>query len=167
MQEALDAANRTLGIRSPSREFMKVGRYSDEGFALGLRKYANLIAESSNNVGQSALDAIRNSIVKISNAIDSDLDTQPTIRPVLDLSGIETDAGRLNTLFSQNRALSISAGMRRDDSDDQNGVTGAKPKTGNVYQFTQNNYSPKALSRSEIYRQTKNQFSTMERMVET
>lgn len=167
MQEALDAANRTLGIRSPSREFMKVGCYSDEGFALGLRKYANVIAESSDNVGQSALDAIRNSIAKISNAIDSDLDMQPTIRPVLDLSGIETDAGRLNTLFSQNRALSISAGMRRDDSDDQNGVTGAKPKTGNVYQFTQNNYSPKALSRSEIYRQTKNQFSTMERMVET
>ena len=41
------------------------------------------------------------------------------------------------------------------------------PNTGNSYKFVQNNYSPKALSRTEIYRQTKNQFSAMERMVET
>ena len=45
----------------------------------------------------------------------------------------------------------------------QNGsdVNGSNP----IYQFTQNNYSPKALSRAEIYRQTKNQFSVMKRTV--
>jgi hypothetical protein len=41
----------------------------------------------------------------------------------------------------------------------QNGVN--NNTSGNTYQFTQNNYSPKALSRAEIYRQTKNQFAAM------
>lgn len=35
------------------------------------------------------------------------------------------------------------------------GSGGTRPRRGDVY-FTQNNYSPKALSRAEIYRQTKN-----------
>ena len=40
----------------------------------------------------------------------------------------------------------------------QNGSENGE-KVGATYNFTQNNYSPKSLSRSEIYRQTKNQFS--------
>jgi len=31
--------------------------------------------------------------------------------------------------------------------------------TSSTYNFTQNNYSPKSLSRQDIYRQTKNQFA--------
>ena len=42
---------------------------------------------------------------------------------------------------------------------------GESSSAGNTYQFTQNNYSPKALSRIDIYRQTKNQFSAMKGLV--
>ena len=41
------------------------------------------------------------------------------------------------------------------------------PSVGNSYSFVQNNYSPKALSRIDIYRQTKNQFSALKGLVET
>ena len=69
-------------------------------------------------------------------------------------------------MFSQNQAMTISARFSRDaNAEIQNGVN--TPTKSNVYQFTQNNYSPKALSRVEIYRQTNNQFSTFERMTET
>ena len=40
---------------------------------------------------------------------------------------------------------------------DQNGEK--KEPVVEQFSFTQNNYSPKALSRKEIYRQTKNQFA--------
>lgn len=43
-------------------------------------------------------------------------------------------------------------------------ATGAQPPV-TTYQFTQNNYSPKSLSRIEIYRQTQNQLSTLKGMV--
>ena len=65
-------------------------------------------------------------------------------------------------LFSHSQALKINAGMNNMYGGEiQNGVN---PVGGNTYQFTQNNYSPKALSRIEIYRQTKNQLSAIERM---
>ena len=166
MQEALDAANRKLGIHSPSKEFAKVGRYSSEGFVVGLKKYSGLISDAASNLGDSAIESLRGVISRISSLVTDDLDTEPTIRPVLDLSSIESGAMRLNTMFSRNQALAIGATVKRAEIEEvQNGPEA--PKSGNVYQFTQNNYSPKALSRVDIYRQTKNQFSAMERMVET
>lgn len=166
MEEALEFARKTLGINSPSKEFEKLGRYSDEGFAVGLTKYASLITGSTENVGSKAIDSLKSIISKISESVNADIDAQPTIRPVLDLSDVEANAGRLNALFSRTQATKINTGMLQSSSEEiQNGTN--TPKTGSVFQFTQNNYSPKALSRVEIYRQTKNQFSAMERMVTT
>ena len=55
-------------------------------------------------------------------------------------------------------ARTISVGMSRESAaQNQNGNGGS----GNTYTFTQNNYSPKALSRTDIYRQTQNQFAVM------
>ena len=168
MREALDAANETLGINSPSKEFEKVGRYSDEGFVVGLKRYAGLVSETASNVGNTALESIRTSISMISNLVENDIDSQPRITPVLDLSNVREGASQLNTMFSRNQALSISGEMARKEgrvTDDD--VTETTRPRGNVYQFTQNNYSPKALSRVDIYRQTKNQFSAFERTAET
>lgn len=167
MREALEAANRVLGINSPSKEFAKIGRYSDEGFALGLKKYASLITDSGAEVGEKALDTLRNAFAKAMDYITNDIDTQPTIRPVLDLTGISSETKKLSTMFSRTKALSIDASIRQraeTGSENQNGKN--ENRGGNVISFTQNNYSPKALSRVDIYRQTKNQFSAMERMVQ-
>ena len=60
--------------------------------------------------------------------------------------------------------MSISASMNRGVNEEiQNGKSTSS--AGIVYQFTQNNYSPKPLSRLEIYRQTKNQFSALKGLV--
>ena len=40
------------------------------------------------------------------------------------------------------------------------GVGNTITNSNNTYNFTQNNYSPEALNRSEIYTQTRNQFNT-------
>ena len=165
MEEALEAARKALDINSPSKKFEKLGQYSDEGFAVGLRKYATVITDSTEKVGNKALSSLKSVISRISESVDVNIDAQPTIRPVLDLSDVESNAGRLNALFSRTQATRISTGMVQTPQEEiQNGSDTAK--TGSVFQFTQNNYSPKALSRAEIYRQTKNQFSAMERMVQ-
>ena len=104
--------------------------------------------------------------IKIGDFIENGIDSQPTIRPLLDLSDVTEGAGRLSALLSRNQAMKISAGMEREGgSVVQNG--GTTPTSGNNYNFTQNNYSPKALSRIDIYRQTKNQFSALKGLVET
>ena len=166
MSSALSVAQNVLGIHSPSKEFAKLGKYSDEGFVNGLKTYANKVSDTAEDVGGGALDAMTSVIAGVSDIINNGVDTEPTIRPVLDLSNVESGTRRLNTLFSRNQAMSISTSMNeRANQEIQNGAN--PPKAGNTYQFTQNNYSPKALSRVEIYRQTKNQFSAMERMVES
>ena len=158
--DALEAAKSALDIHSPSRAFAELGMYAAAGLAQGLLNNANLSENAATNIGDRAINSLRNSIKRISEIVEADIDTQPTIRPVLDLSDVESKAAGLNSLFSTSQAMHISAGMSRTNSEEvQNGSN--TTSVGNTYQFTQNNYSPKALSRSEIYRQTKNQFAAM------
>lgn len=162
MREALDAANYVLGINSPSREFAKSGKYSIEGFVYGLNKYLYMITNAGKNMGTSALDTVRSVMAKIPDIMNM-TDSQPTIRPVLDLSDVKSGVKSLNAMLSNQKALRLNTSINNRSSEkskDNSYKTG-----GNIFEFTQNNYSPKALSRTEIYRQTKNQFSAMERMV--
>ena len=115
------------------------------------------------DMAASAQSGLSKAISAISDMIDTNINTEPVIRPVLDLTNVESKAGKISSLFGRSQAMSISASMSQTGTNIQNGVN--PTTTGATYQFTQNNYSPKALSRVEIYRQTKNQFSAMERMV--
>ena len=155
-----------LGIHSPSRAFAEIGRYSDEGFIAGLKQYASKVSGAAEDVGDGALDAMSSAVSRITEAINDEMDADPTIRPVLDLSNIEAGTRSLNSMFSRTQAMKVSAAIDKSNSASFGSGDGTTSKTGNTYQFTQNNYSPKALSRVEIYRQTRNQFSEMERMVD-
>ena len=160
---AYSAAMSTLNAHSPSRLFEKVGTYVPLGFAQGISKETTTVEKSASSMAESAIESTKLAIAKLVDVINGDIDTQPTIRPVLDLSDVETKASKLNTIFTRNRAMTIGTQTSAGVATIQNGET--VPATGSTFQFTQNNYSPKALSRVEIYRQTKNQFSAMERMV--
>lgn len=161
---AYNAAMAAIKARSPSRLFMEVGSYVAQGFAIGIQDDTPLAASAASDMAGSTIDAVKGAIARIAEVIDSGLDTQPTIRPILDLSNVEAGAGRLQAIFTRQQALSVNASMERRASADAKAETTA-PATGSTFQFTQINNSPKALSRNEIYRQTSNQFSAFERMV--
>ena len=163
---AAEAAKDELDEHSPSRVGYHIGDFFGLGFVNAIGTYAVKAYNASADMAKSAKTGLGNAIAKVKDMIDNGVDTQPTIRPILDLSDVEEKSHRLNTLFSRSQALTVSTGIAASRGQDlQNEDT--NPNTGNSYNFTQNNYSPKALSRTEIYRQTKNQFSAMERMVET
>lgn len=163
---AAEAAEDELDEHSPSRVGYHIGDFFGLGFVNAIGTYAVKAYNASADMAKSAKTGLGNAIAKVKDMIDNGVDTQPMIRPILDLSDVEEKSHRLNTLFSRSQALIVSTGIAASRGQDlQNEDT--NPNTGNSYNFTQNNYSPKALSRTEIYRQTKNQFSAMERMVET
>lgn len=163
---AAEAAEDELDEHSPSRVGYHIGDFFGLGFVNAIGTYAVKAYNASADMAKSAKTGLGNAIAKVKDMIDNGVDTQPMIRPILDLSDVEEKSHRLNTLFSRSQALTVSTGIAASRGQDlQNEDT--NPNTGNSYNFTQNNYSPKALSRTEIYRQTKNQFSAMERMVET
>ena len=171
---AAEAAANELDEHSPSRVGYQIGDYFGLGFVNAISGYASKAYESSATMADMASKGLNDSIHKIKNFVLNGFDDlKPTITPVLDLSEVSQRMQDLDAVVSRNAAMAISADMARvrpgffggspyDDYDD-----GGSKSKGNTYNFTQNNYSPKALSRGEIYRQTKNQFSAMERMVES
>ena len=158
---AFAAAQRAIDSHSPSKKFIALGEFADEGFAIGFDNLSGQVANSSEAVGRRAIDSMKTVLARVSSVVTDSIDTEPTIRPVLDLSDITDKAGSLNAMLSKNTALSISSNML-DQSSASSGskVSGSSGETvQKVYTFNQNNYSPKPLSRIEIYRNTNNQFA--------
>ncbi len=89
----------------------------------------------------------------------------PKIAPVLDLSAVTRGANELPSIFARPRLAVAPSSLDDSYSEGPTGVSkpGSQEQAG--VQFTQNNYSPKALSQVEIYRQTQNQISTFKRKV--
>ena len=169
--DALNAIKGALGIASPSKEFRKVGVYSDEGLIIGFESLASKVAMAARKVGSGAKEAVAKGIADLDALLTTDVD--PVIRPVVDLTDAEQKMKKFSRLFGDerfkmgadtdkvNRAMTKK--IPKPDPNDQ-----PKPQTagGNTtYSYVQNNYSPKALSRKEIYRQTKNQFSSMKKRI--
>jgi tape measure domain-containing protein len=164
---ALNAAKSFLGIKSPSKRFHdEVGVQSALGVATGFDDTAGIVGDSAANVGKTALDSVKKSLSGLNDAVNSNIDLQPKITPVLDLTeaqnGFATLAGMskdqlLNTNSTFVKAASISA-----DNAAAAAAIGADGTSGTKLEFNQYNTSPKALSAAEIYRQTKNQLSVVE-----
>ena len=102
------AAKRALGIRSPSRVFYKIGDFTGMGFVNALFTYGSIAANAGRSMADSAIEGVSKGIAKISDIINGDIDTQPTIRPVLDLSGIQNGSSQLDGLFAR-RTMTLAA----------------------------------------------------------
>ena len=163
---AARAAERELDEHSPSKGGYRIGDFFGLAFVNAISDYADKSYKAGTNMAAAAKNGLSNAISKIREFVDGEMEVQPTIRPVLDLSEVRSSAGRLTAILSRSQAMKISSSMNRETTGEiQNGD--GTPSVGNSYSFVQNNYSPKALSRIDIYRQTKNQFSALKGLVET
>lgn len=164
-QAVADIMCDVLDINSPSKVMMDIGGWVGEGLAIGMQNTSSMIEESSKNMANNALSGLESIRSQVADILANDDDYSPTITPVLDLDVVKQQAGSIPGMLgsgisvraSLNRANSI-ASIR--NSVGQNGSQKDAVAQTN-YNFTQNNYSPKALNRVEIYRQTKNQFSQL------
>jgi hypothetical protein len=110
-KKALEAAKKAIDSNSPSKEAMKIGNYFGQGLAIGINDYGNETYKASYNIADRARDGLGRAISKITKMFSNDMDTQPTIRPVLDLSEVESGAGYLNTLFN-NQSIGVNTNLR-------------------------------------------------------
>lgn len=175
-QASVDAVNSALDAHSPSRKMEQSGEWGGEGLVKGFDSMLGAAKNSAYRLGEKSVSAMKEAISRARDVMTTTYDLEPTIRPVIDLSDVTSKAKTINSVFDANRRYSIgftsekvsraSSGM----SVGQNGVKDSKlseePKEViKSFSFTQNNYSPKSLSRVDIYRQTKNQFSAAKEAV--
>lgn len=111
--QMLEAARETLEVSSPSKKFEKIGMYSDRGLANGVSKNSGLIISSIKDASTSALDAARSSLSNLANILMGDMDADPVIRPVVDMSDVNRSANRINGLVGGSRAMNIDATVRQ------------------------------------------------------
>lgn len=112
-KKAKDAVKNFLGIKSPSREFIKLGGYTTEGFIKGLGMYSKRLVYAAEDIGASAIDPVRNAISNIATLLNSDIDTQPTIRPILDLTNVRAGASRIGGLLNTDSSIGVVANVNR------------------------------------------------------
>ena len=153
-----------LDIASPSKLTRKFGVFTGEGLILGMRSEAKDVQRAGKYLGVISADGIASALQLASDAIQNGTDFDPTIRPVIDLSDVNEKAMAINSLFAKKRAIEAQASFVNTTSRPSGSTEYDADSPSNIT-FNQYNNSPKALSRLEIYRQTKNQLSMMKGVV--
>jgi len=160
---AVNAAERFLGIRSPSKVFFEIGEFMAEGMALALDG-DDSVARSSTALATRATEALRNSIDKAVSSVGDIPDFRPVIAPVLDLTDVRAGAKSISSLIGASNDLTPNVSFRQANAiattsvpvpdASEEGVGGP-----NVVQFNQTINSPETLSTSAIYKNTRNQIT--------
>lgn len=110
-KSAVNGVKNFLGIHSPSRVFAEIGRYTDEGFINGVKAYAGKVSDATVDMGKGAVGAMSDTLSTIADLVSSDIDTEPTIRPVMDLSNIQNGANQLFSMMKSVDGYSLSGSL--------------------------------------------------------
>ena len=103
----VEAVKDTLEINSPSRVFEELGDFTGLGFVNGLVGYAEKSYAAGANMADAATDGLSNAMSIAAELLNGDMDAQPTIRPVLDLSNVMHGAEELSNLFYPQRTIGL------------------------------------------------------------
>ena len=160
----VNAIKKKLGIQSPSKVLAGVGRNSAKGIGKGLDEGTRPVVKKAENLADKVTTAVEDKL-SLRNMGDLGFDTVPVIRPTMDLTDIRAGAAEIDALLTQAALLSgrsyvnAAAMSRADRAQGEPAGNDDYSSDGNTIIFNQTNNSPKALSRAEIYRQTRNQIS--------
>ncbi len=168
-KRAVREAKKELDEHSPSKVFFKIGENVDLGMINGIRAYLSRVGAAGTDLGRETIDSMKSAISHISDIVNNEMDSEPTIRPVLDMTNVQNGVQEINSLFSKglnmsasyDKALAVTRNNKVGSSVSEINSSNYQQPASNSFNFVQNNYSPKALSRKDIYRQTRNQFAAM------
>lgn len=167
-QKLISGTQSGINSNSPSKEAYKLGVYFDMGLINAVVAGYDEVESVAYSLGTRACDGLNEGIqngveggitpvIDMSDVMDTldnfDSTYRPTIKPRLDMSDVDPALSNMNAVASYMGNRGVEKSQETE------------PSTPASFNFTQNNYSPKALSRIDIYRQTRNQFSTVKDMI--
>jgi tape measure domain-containing protein len=149
-----------LGIHSPSTEAYDITRYVGAGLVNGLVSMLPKITDSAKTVGNRVLDSLTDAVSKATDILTMDVDMTPRITPVLDLSDVISGSRAIDGLLGKDISLNLSSSAKKASTvttpTNGNDISSTPSEIKETVTYVQNITSPKALSRYEIYRNTKN-----------
>ena len=111
VSKAISAAKSALKINSPSKVFIGLGNSTGEGLAIGIERSGRMVGDASENMVASAISNAKSVISRMVEAIDTNMDVQPTITPVMDLSNIQNGSRMISSMLGSNPAMGLNANL--------------------------------------------------------
>ena len=96
-----------LEIGSPSKVFEDMGKSIDQGLAFGIMRNVSLVLESSEEMGDTVTRSLSGALKRVKIG-DLDMDLQPTITPVMDLSQVKKDAVSISDMLNDTTAMTVT-----------------------------------------------------------
>ena len=106
-EAAEEAAKEALDINSPSKVFRRVGYSVPEGFAQGIDRMGGMVKVASVAMANRAFDSTKGALSKLSRLFDGEIDAQPIIRPVVDLSDVASSVGTMNSMLNTTPSIGV------------------------------------------------------------
>ena len=106
---------KVLDEHSPSKVFLRIGRYLAEGLAIGVTRGSSKVYASVSDLSNTVVDKAGTVMSMISDALNLDLDYEPTITPVVDMGNVTSSMDAINNML--NRNPQIFTGLRSGSVD--------------------------------------------------
>lgn len=108
---AVEMAKKELEVHSPSRVFFEIGENVDQGLVNGILAYLSCVSDAGTKLGSNTVRSMKFAMDNVADTIDREMNVNPTITPVLDLSNIQNGIAQINRLGGQTRGFGISTSV--------------------------------------------------------
>lgn len=98
--------------RSPSKLTIQAGKWLGEGLVIGMEKMGRTVYKAGYGLGDGATNSISEAISRVGQLLDSDIDVQPTISPVIDLTNVKSGVSAINGMLDTSQSIGVMANVR-------------------------------------------------------
>lgn len=152
-----------FGIDSPSKEMYWLGQMLVYGLTNAIDDTGKKARDSANAMATGVMNEMSKTLGKSKYDFSDIIENAPKITPVLDLSGVSKEASKINSMLatkpivpSTSYLAASGIAVDRQQATQEAASQPVAPVVQQPITFEQKNYSPEALSTTEIYRQTRN-----------
>lgn len=108
---AYAAAKKKLDVNSPSKLFRRMAICVPEGFAQGIVRGTKYVIAASRKMANTSIDTTKNALNKIASLNLDSINTDPTIRPVVDLSNVSAGADKIASMLNLNPSVGLATNL--------------------------------------------------------
>lgn len=97
--------------QSPSKLTIQYGKYMGEGLIIGINSMVTKAYKAGYRLSEETVGAMSSTIAKVAEYTNAGMEAEPTIRPIMDLSDIESGVGAINGMFGQQLSVGATANL--------------------------------------------------------
>lgn len=111
-QKAVQGEKDGQKSHSPSKLTIQAGKWFGEGLVIGITSMGEKVYNAGHGIGELATQSVSQAISNVADIVANGLDSEPTIRPVVDLSDVTSGMDTLNSMWNSGVTLGAYGNLR-------------------------------------------------------